>query len=96
MEKHHVFEVVSGKSFITGEQVLRQHKSGVFQASPLETHLPGPLCHCRARGLQGGGRASCAPEEGDEVEECLEVLGEELCPKVLRLCVRGLPGGGEV
>lgn len=77
MEGKHVFEgakssVILGKSFITEEPVLRQHKSRVFQAFPLQTDLPELLCHCRAQSLQGKARqgverVSCIPEEWGEV-----------------------------
>lgn len=84
MEEKHVFEsakssVTLGKSSVTGEPVLRQHKSRVFQAFPPQTDFPELLCHCWAQSLQekprqGVERVSCAPGGWGEVEKCLKGL----------------------
>lgn len=43
-------------------------------------------------------RVSCAlaGEWDESLKNIWGVLGEEMCPNVLRLCMRGLPGGGKV
>lgn len=105
MEEKQIFEgaessVTLGQIFLAEEPVLRQCKSVVFQALPLQRGLLEPLCDCRAKSLLGKVRRaikrvsvpwSSRARMRSAWKLFHEVLGKELWLKVSRLlCTRGV------